>query len=501
MSRFNTAQKTSRRQVTNRAGGPAFAHSPHLQFVTLILTSFVSDGYYSKADETLARLRNLLIEINDWEFVAKAAVYARRVFGMRSITHVLAGEIAHHVSGVEWKRRFFKSIVRRPDDMLEIMGYYFATYAQSKTGRNGAKVYRKIPRAMRRGFADRLALLSEQDLAKYRASGKELSMVDLVNICHPAKTEAINKLMTGSLGSANTWEANLSKAGASASTDAEKAEAKADVWKTMIADRTIGHMALLRNLRNIVQQARDQVAAACELLVDDKRIKQSLVFPYRYLAAYRMLERTPGTSRVLSALSIAAGKALQNVPDIGGRTLVAIDTSGSMTMRLSDNSMMRHVDVAAVFAAALAKGSEVDLMAWANTAKYANVPLGNEIFATIAGLEQINGDVGHGTSLASAFDAAGSTVYDRIVVISDMEVWARSAYSGYSAQSALDAYKRRTGADPFIYVLDTSGGGTTPVMTGKMATLAGYSDKVFDLMGKAEQDPHILISTIENYQF
>ena len=74
-------------------------------------------------------------------FAAKAAVFARREYGMRSITHVLAGHLAKHSAGQEWAKEFYNQIIRRPDDMLEITAYY-----KAKGGNN-------LPNAMKKGFA------------------------------------------------------------------------------------------------------------------------------------------------------------------------------------------------------------------------------------------------------------------------------------------------------------------------------------------------------------
>jgi 60 kDa SS-A/Ro ribonucleoprotein len=63
--------------------------------VNLLLTSFMKDGgkYYETAKDEQARLTGLLAQI-DPEFAAKVAIYARKKFGMRSITHFTSAWIA-----------------------------------------------------------------------------------------------------------------------------------------------------------------------------------------------------------------------------------------------------------------------------------------------------------------------------------------------------------------------------------------------------------------------
>lgn len=92
MSRFN---------ATNVAGGVAYEMSDEMALVSLLLTSFGDDKYYAKANDEFKRLE-ALIEACDKYFVAQAIVFARTVFGMRSITHVAASLLAKHIGGAEW---------------------------------------------------------------------------------------------------------------------------------------------------------------------------------------------------------------------------------------------------------------------------------------------------------------------------------------------------------------------------------------------------------------
>ncbi len=72
--------------VVNAAGGVGYALSPKIEFVSTLLTSFLKDQFYRTEDGTVVRLKELMTKI-DPEFAAKAAVYARQAFGMRSISH------------------------------------------------------------------------------------------------------------------------------------------------------------------------------------------------------------------------------------------------------------------------------------------------------------------------------------------------------------------------------------------------------------------------------
>ena len=127
MSKFNTKKIVEK--VENKAGGQAYKQSDEMAFVSLLLTSFVKDQFYRKADESLSDMKGYIKKIKDKEFLAKSAIFARDEFGMRSITHALAGELASEISGKEWSKNFYSKVVSRVDDMSEILSYYL----QNKT--------------------------------------------------------------------------------------------------------------------------------------------------------------------------------------------------------------------------------------------------------------------------------------------------------------------------------------------------------------------------------
>ena len=124
MAKFNIKTE-SRQEATNLAGGRAYAESPELEFASLLLTSFVQDQFYGKESDTLERVSELLDKGVAPEFAAKAAVYARDQFNMRSISHVVGAELAYRVKNSEWMRPFIRKVVLRVDDMLEILKVNF----------------------------------------------------------------------------------------------------------------------------------------------------------------------------------------------------------------------------------------------------------------------------------------------------------------------------------------------------------------------------------------
>lgn len=464
MAHFNEKKETG---VTNLAGGRAYKESKELQLVSLLLTSFGEDKTYRKAEDTFAHL-DALIQDCDKLFCAKAIVYARREFGMRTITHYAASVLAKYIGGEAWAKNFFERIIYRPDDMTEIVACHFARK-------------QKLSNAMKKGFADALGKFTDYQLAKYRSEGSAVKLVDVVNLVHPVQTEknngAIEKLVNGELKSFDTWEVELSAAGSDA-------EAKKNVWRNLISENKLGYFALLRNLRNIIGLGDAELKnLALGALVNPDAIHKSLVLPFRFSTAYKELSTID--AKAMSAISRACEIACDNVPKMDGKTLVALDVSGSMSSV---------ADIAALFTAVLVKTNDCDVITFSYDAEYKFINPDDSLMTIQRGLRFADG----GTNFISVFQRANKK-YDRIVLLSDMQAWISGAWHD-SPSAAYNEYKRRFNPDCKMYSIDLAGYGTLQVPEKDVYCLAGFSEKVFDLMKYLEEDKNALLNTIKAYR-
>ena len=473
MARFNEPSQGTKTE--NLAGGEAYQESPALEFVSILLTSFVQDQYYRSASDTIERLRELMKSV-DPLFAAKTAVYARNEFGMRSISHVVAGELGVKAKGDPWKRRFYDKVVHRVDDITEILSYYLNAYGKP------------IPNSMKRGLADSFAKFDEYQLAKYRAEGKALSLVDAVNLLRPKPSEknaeALKKLIKGELKSKGTWESELTRAGQEAEDEEDKQERKRESWERLVKERKIGYFALLRNLRNILQDAPEVMDDATAMLTDEGLIRKSLVLPFRFQTAIEEVSKLGHaySTKALIALNKALEISLSNVPKLKGMTLVVVDESGSMGGR--------PIEIASLFAAVLLKSNNSILMMFSNDARFKTI---NPLDSIGSIQREITRDVVYGgTDFHSIFKTA-TQPFDRIIILSDMQGW----IGHYTPTAEFEAYKRRTKCDPHIYSFDLQGYGTLQFPERNVYCLAGFSEKVFDIMKVLEQDKRALINKIE----
>jgi len=508
-ARSKSSNAVATRVVSNDAGGAAYAQSPKLELVNLLLSNFLAGDMYRSQKQVLKRVQDLVAQIDDTAFLAKAALYARNEFGMRTMSHLVAGEMATQniTSGTDWGKVFYDAIIYRVDDMMEIMGYYFDSNPDAS-----------LPAAMKRGFASAIGRFDAYQLAKYRGEKKAVKLVDVVRLVRPKPTKknakALKALLDGTLKNENTWEAKISKAGQSGS-KTEKAAARQDAWAELLLEQKIGYLALVRNLVNIANDVDDAAFdVALSLLTDKKLILGSKVFPFQLYTAFSEIDDTPRHSfwyyhsnsrlsrvndkrrvaKLVDALGTAIEISLSNLPKLDGKTLVAIDTSGSMHSPLSENGSTTMVEIAALFGIALGKATDADVISFNTSAEYLSVPKSRSTLDQVRDITQKGG----GTNFESIFKTAKDTHYDRIFILSDMQAWMQS-YD--HPRSALDAYKSRSKANPFVYSFDLHGHGSmqVPENDGKVIALAGWSEKIFDILDVTEQDREALIHTIEEY--
>jgi 60 kDa SS-A/Ro ribonucleoprotein len=343
MSKFNTTKEKRVPTEVNEVGEKAYKLDAKEELIATCLTTFLQGSYYESENEVVNRIKESA-SIVDEEFVAKLAIYLRDDANMRSVTHLLAGELAPRLSGKEYASRFYKKVSVRPDDMSEILAYYLS------------KGNKKIASAIKKGFKAKLESMDPYLIDKYKMNKKNISLVDLVNLTHPTPTqvnaEAYKRLMKGEsldgLYSTKIMEKVMSEAGQKAKKEGiDVTEAKAAAI-TEVLDGNAPIMNLLRNLRNIIQDAPDQIDKAITHLTNRDKVLKSRLLPFRFVTAYEEIEKmsTPTYSssikfesdlkpsnikeKVLKALETALEYSVENIPALKGNTSVLVDHSGSV---------------------------------------------------------------------------------------------------------------------------------------------------------------------------
>jgi len=508
MAKFNTT-KTKGPQVVNKAGGRAYVKDAEHELVSRLLSWFVNGGYYESQGEGIIAIRNLVHSIKDKKFVAKAAIYARDEFHMRSVTHLLTCELFHSgVSGKPWLRKFVYSVVHRVDDITEILAYWMSLNQKA------------LPNALKEGLSDAFNKFNTYQLGKYQAKGSALSLVDAVRLVHPSPTKAnkegLAQLIEGTLKADGTRQAQLVAATKDLKTEDERRMARKGVLIEQVD--TMCYMELLKNITSYFRDCPEKLPRVAERLVDEEAIKRAKLFPFRFFNASRSIQanffQQKHSRVVLTALNTALDIACDNVPKLEN-TLVVVDVSGSMDCGLSVSAAderrhaklgtrpLRCCEAAGLMGAILGKSVYADLMVFASDAAYLPYNPGDSTMTIAEQLGGTSGCDGHGTNFNAIF-ARASKGYDRIVIFSDMQGWMGDEFFCHSFRNngaptrSLASYKKEYKCDPFVYSVNLreNGGSMFNMGSQKVIPLAGHSEKLFDLMAMAEEDREILLSKV-----
>lgn len=475
MAKFNT---TPTNKTVNKSGHAAYKMSDKSKLVTQVLTSFFNEEkFYGDNSAEMQKTIKAVIA-DDPRFVAKLAVFARREFNMRSVSHVLTAYLAHEVNGKPYTREVVKAVSLRGDDVTEIMACYLNIFGKP------------IPNALKKGISDSLLGFDEYTLAKYKGDGNAVKMRDLLCLCRPtpkdeAQSAMWKRLLNGELETPYTWEAELSAKGNTA-----------EVWEELIDSKKVGYMALLRNLRNILTANPSNVEKALEYLENPEAVRKSKQLPFRYLSAYKELANIGG-SRVFDALENAVEASIENMPKFKGTTVIAVDISGSMGATVSAKSKVRCSEIAMLLGLMANKICDNSIFYVFNSyiEKYA-VSRRSGILET-AMREGCYG----GTRMHLPFTKMleDNVKADRIIVLSDNEC--NGGYCGSPVQAYADEYRRKSGNDIWVHAIDLQGYGTQQFSGKKTNVIAGWSEKVFQFIELAEQGEGNLEKTISNYTY
>ena len=476
MAKFNTKKVAER--VPSYEGAELYKRNPVEAWINMLFSSFLENQYYETSNEQIERFINLTEKVAEkygYTFVGKAAIFARNELGMRSISQLTAAWL--NDKSFQEKRNFYKAFMRRPDDVSEV----FSAIDFLKGKRSHALV---------KGCADYLSSLGGYNIGKYKMLNHTYNMYDLINITH-ANSKAIDAFKNEKLEAPDIWEVNIAKK--------QSKESRQTMWKEMVEEGKLGYMALIRNLNNIIDNPNIDnnwiKEYLCPQLTNENKIRKSLIFPYRIYTAYKSLNIR--NFDIDGALGRAFSIATSNIPKFDGVSAVVLDVSGSMEDHVSLNSNITLKEVGACFATALfLNGSTIDFIKFGTNAKRFNgFSKLNNPFDIIKGM-CANSNCGFGTQIESALSVMGYT-YDRIFVISDMQVFSNNYYY---YENPIKKWNRRFN-DTMTYSFDLANysGQITPPSNNFMF-LTSMNDIIFKYLNLVEGKENI-VNLINNISF
>lgn len=474
MAKFNN---TISDRTVNKDGYPAYKMNDKEKLVSMVLTSFFNEEkFYGDNSKELTETLKTVIK-KDAKFVSNLAVFARKKFNMRTVSHVLTAFLAHEPNGKQYVRETVKNVVVRGDDVTEIMAFYLNTFGKP------------VPNSLKKGIGDAMKRFGEYTLAKYKGDGKSVKMRDLLCLCRPKpmskEQEAMwKRCLEDKLETPYTWETELSANGNNKAT-----------WEKLISSKKVGYMALLRNLRNILNAKPDNVDDVLKYLADPVAVSKSRQLPFRFLSAYNSVQDI-ASSKVFDTLEEAVKASVNNVPRIPGKTVIAIDVSGSMSSPISRKSDIRCCDIAMMLGViANSICDDAIVFTFDTELRKKAFPKNCNILYTA----KHEAHAGGGTDMNLPFAAMLKMHIDadRVIIISDQ--MCNTSY-GWSrpVQAVADEYRRLTNNDIWVHAVDLMGYGTQQFKGKKTNIIAGWSEKLFDFIGFAEMGEGGIVKLIEN---
>ncbi|MDI5961829.1 TROVE domain-containing protein [Streptantibioticus silvisoli] len=523
MARFNTRATrahttspvtTTGERTTTHTGGTGHLRDTKSELFLLAVTNLVGqDTFYETGGARDDRFTALihLMAVEDPQWTLALLTWLRADANLRSAALVGAAEFtrARLDAGLAGhSRQAVDAVLRRADEPGEMLGYWTSRYG------------RRLPKPVKRGIADAVQrLYGERSLLKYDTAGKGYRFADVLELTHPAP--AADKAWQGALfryaidrrhGRGDDVPATLTiltrRAELTALPPGERralltapdgpqrlaaagmtweavagwlqGPMDAAAWQALIP--SMGYMALLRNLRNFDQAGvSDEIAEkVAATLADPEEVGRSRQLPMRFYSAFNAAP----SLRWGGALEKALTASLAGIPRLPGRTLVMVDTSGSMASSFSrDGSLMRW-DAAALFGIGLGRAcAHADVVSFSSARYYVTdapgaktkaFPLtrGGSVLGDVRRWKDGGWFLGGGTDTAAALRAEYAG-HDRVVVVTDEQ----AAHDAGEVTDAIPA------AVP-MYTWNLAGyqAGHAPAGGTARHTFGGLTDQAFGMI-------------------
>lgn len=397
---MRTNKRKVSRPIHTHEGAKAVRISPLLQLRRSVMSTFLFEGtFYEDGVSIHDRIMQLAGKVSPSD-VSRIAIEAREKANLRHVPLALAYSLTKTAGGTNLPSRTIARVIQRPDELGEFVALYM---------RDGGR--RDLSKQAKLGLAEAFHKFDEYQFSKWDRKDAEWRIRDVMFKVHPKALDADQKVLFKRIADdrlkvADTWEVNLSRAGQTAATKEEKQAGKKEVFERQLRSHKLGYMALLRNLRGMLEADVDEDLIKDAILA---RKGAARVLPFRFVAAARAAPRLEATLDKALVANIA------EMPLLRGRTVVLVDVSGSMKYgNLSAKSDMNHMTAAATLASVL---NAEDLRVFSFSAEVVEVPSRRGM----AGVDAVIRSQYHGgTRLGKAVRFINETVkHDRLIVVTD----------------------------------------------------------------------------------
>lgn len=316
--RTNVKIQTS---TVTHEGAPSLRRmTPAMELRRTVMACLLFDrSFYESGEDAAARIESLVSKVS-FDDAAQIAIDAREKMKLRHVPlWVIRSMLPHHKG--KQMGELITQVIQRPDELGELVALYW------KDGKRPLTAQLKV------GLARALKKFSEYELAKWNKAGA-VKLRDVLFLCHArprdeAQAALFAKLATNTLATPDTWEVALS-GGAD----------KKETFTRLIQEKKLGALALLRNLRGMLEAGVPEAIIRQGLA----SMRTDRVLPFRFVSAAKY------APRLEDALEAAMLRSLGDAERLQGATALLIDHSGSMEQAVSAKSEISRFDAAAALA-------------------------------------------------------------------------------------------------------------------------------------------------------
>lgn len=340
---MKTNTKPVRPKVSTHEGAPAKRINALQELRRTVMTCLLwEDSFYESGVSVADRIANLVPQLSGKE-AQEIAVEARTKMKLRHVPLYIAVLMAKNAHQKPYVADTIVEIIQRPDELGELLNLYW----------KGGKC--PISNQVKKGLAIAFTKFDEYALSKWNKDAA-IKLRDVLFLVHAKplddKQEALwKRLINNELATPDTWEVEIS-----ASKD------KTASWTRLLKENKLGALALLKNLRNLIQNG-----------VEDKLIRNALtnirterVLPFRFISAAKY------APKLEAELEVGMFKCLEGHTKLKGKTVLLVDVSGSMSQTVSGKSEISRLDAACGLAMLLREICEtVEIVTFSNR----NVPV------------------------------------------------------------------------------------------------------------------------------
>ncbi|WP_294235758.1 RNA-binding protein [uncultured Sphingomonas sp.] len=477
-----------RADAVNREGAAAYAYGPQAKLAQLAATGTLADSVFAGAEQHLAEALAAARDC-DPDFVARAAVYARRGGAMKDMPALLAAYLT----------------VAEPDLAVKVFGHVIDTgrmlrsYVQIlRSGQVGRSSLGTRPKRLVTQWLERASM---RDLMA-AATGKDPSLADIVRMVHPRPADATRRAFYGwllgkpydlaalpvEIAAFEAWKRDLTLPLPPVPFQWLTAfPLNAEQWGALALD--MGWQALRINLNTLARHGAFGVAGVTEAAAARLAVPGPGVLPYQLLVALRSVgEGVP--LAVQAALETALEASLASVPVVPGHVVVCPDVSGSMGSPVTGYRKGATTKVACVDVAALVASAVLRTNGQARVLPFAFdvVDLALDPHARLAAnAARLAAVCGGGTAVSAPLARLNRerAKVDLVVIVSDNQSWVDESRHGATAtMREWDRLKRRN-PNARLVCVDIQPHGTTQA-TGRpeILNVGGFSDAVFDTIAR-----------------